>query len=210
MQQLALFSISIFLLLTSCTPSPKNNKNKNIVFEEYFPLKNGVGQIYYVTHLKDADSLLDKNHTNVCLYISINNKQVFYFTDEPKDTNSIIGSQSFCNGAFYFDNGAFFVSPIFWRKDLQSANLDYFEPLFPKEISLDSVYKYRDGEEKRKYIFNKIEDVSIKEKKIPGCLKLTIIQDWPTSHYADSVWFQQGIGVVKWYRSTGRLEEIKL
>lgn len=210
MQQLPLYSLAFFLLLCSCRSSLKNNDNKNIVFEEYFPLKNGTSQIYYVTHLKDADSLLDKNDTNVCLSISINNKQVFYFTDEPGDTNSIIGSQSFCNGAFYFDNGAFFVSPIFWRKDLQSANLDYFEPLFPKEISLDSVYKYRDGEEKRKYIFNKIEDVSIKEKKISGCLKLTIIQDWPTSHYADSVWFQKGIGVVKWYRSTGRLEEIKL
>jgi hypothetical protein len=141
---------------------------------------------------------------------SVKNKEIFYFTDEPSDSNNIIGSQSFCNGAFYFESGNFFFSPIFWQKDLYKVNIAYFEQLFPREILIDSLYKYKDGDEKRNYIFNGLENLSIKGNSFPSCLKLTIIQDWTTSQYSDTVWFQKNVGVVKWIRSTGRVEEIKL
>jgi hypothetical protein len=94
--------------------------------------------------------------------------------------------------------------------DLKKANLGYFERLFPRKIVLDSIYKQQHGDDRRKYIFDKLEDVSIKGKLLPACLKLTIIQDWPTERYVDTVWFQKNTGVVKWLRSTGRLEEIKM
>lgn len=100
-------------------------------------------------------------------------------------------------------------SPVFWKKDLKEANLNYFEILFPKFINIDSVYRYKDGEEKRTYKFSGFETIEIKGSKIDSCLKLIVEQDWITAHYEDTVWFKKNIGVVKWLRSTGRMEELK-
>ncbi|MES2763689.1 MAG: hypothetical protein V4677_15850 [Bacteroidota bacterium] len=125
------------------------------------------------------------------------------------DDNAIVGSLTFCNGSFYFDKGNFYYSPIFWKYELKKANPDYFEILFPDVLKFDTVYKYKHGEEIRKYKFIGFESINIKGKAFPDCLKLTVMQDWPTAHYTDTVWFQKQRGVVKWYRSTGRLEEIK-
>lgn len=208
MKQALLLLILISLL--SCKQAERVNDSKGLLFEQYFPLKSGDKKIFYVSHITDTDTLIAKNDTSFCMSNVIMNKEVFYFTDEPRDSTTLIGSQSFCDGVFYFEDGEFFVSPIFWQADLKQSNLAYFERLFPKKIFLDNIYKQQHGENRRKYIFDKKEDVSIKGKSLPSCLKLTIIQDWPTKQYVDTVWFQKNIGVVKWLRSTGRLEEIKM
>jgi hypothetical protein len=196
--------------LLSCKQAGRVNDTKDFLFEQYFPLRSSDKNIFYVSHITDTDTLIDKNDSSFCMSNIINDKEIFYFTDEPRDSTNIIGSQSFCDGVFYFKDGEFFVSPIFWQVDLKKANLGYFERLFPRKIVLDSIYKQQHGDDRRKYIFDKLEDVSIKGKLLPACLKLTIIQDWPTERYVDTVWFQKNTGVVKWLRSTGRLEEIKM
>jgi len=200
----------ILVGLISCKQTRRVNETKEFLFEQYFPLKNGDKKTYYVSHFTDKDTLLDKNDSSACMSNVIKGKEIFYFTDEPYDSISIIGSQAFCYGVFYFANGEFFTSPIFWQADLKKSNLAYFERLFPKTIMLDSIYKQQHGDQKVKYIFDKLEDVSIKGKLLTACLKLTIIKDWPTEQYVDTVWFQKNNGVVKWLRSTGRLEEIKM
>jgi hypothetical protein len=186
-------------------------EGQEIPFQEYFPLKNGVVRTFYVSHIRKNDTLSDKNDLSICKSISIKGKDIFYFDDElNSDDIQLISSQSFCDGVFYFDNGSFIFSPITWKSELKQANLDYFEALFPKYVRIDTLYKYQDGEEKRKYRFEGFETVYIKGKSFKDCLKLTIIQDWKTAQYIETVWFKKGIGVIKWLRGTGRLEEIKL
>lgn len=183
---------------------------QTITLEEYFPLRKGTVRDFYVSHITETDTLKDKNDISVCKSLLMKGKEIFYFDDEiNSDDTSIIGSQTFYDGVFYYDNGAFMFSPLFWKYELKKANLDYFEPLFPAVIPLDSVFKYQKGEEKRKYKFTGFEDVVIKKRLYKDCLKLTIVQDWSTNQYIDIVWFQRGFGVVKWLRGTGRLEEIK-
>jgi hypothetical protein len=184
---------------------------QTISFREYFPLKNGKVKVFYVSHITHSDTIRDKNDSSFCKSLIIKGREIFYFDDESNSSDTtIIGSRSFCMGVFYYDNGKFMFSPLFWKYELKAANLDYFEPLFPNVITLDKIYKFQDGEEKRKYQFNGFEDVQIKNNLLKHCLKLTIIQDWKTEKYIDLVWFQKGTGVVKWLRATGRLEEIKL
>lgn len=203
--------VCLFLIsLISCKQAERIQEEEGFLFEEYFPIKNNDKKIYYVSHLTGKDTLIDKNDSIVCLSDTVMNKEIFYFTDEPGDSASIIGSRVFCDGVFYFENGEFFVSPVFWRIDLKKANLAYFDKLFPKRVMPDSIYRQEHGDQKRQYIFNKPENVPVKGKLLPACLKLTIIQNWPTQQYVDTVWFQRNTGVVKWLRSTGRLEEIKL
>jgi len=184
---------------------------QKISFGEYFPLQKGVVKHFYVSHITGKDTLRDKNCISICKSEIINGREVFYFDDRlQSDSIEIIGSESFCNGVFFYDNGNFLFSPLFWKYELNKANLDYFETLFPGMIAFDTVYKYQDGEEKRKYKFNGFESINLKGKPYNDCLKLTIIQDWKTAQHTDTVWFYKGTGVIKWLRSTGRLEEIKL
>jgi len=184
---------------------------QTLSLEQYFPLKNGVTKVFYVSHITETDTLQDKNDSSICKSLLVKGKEIFYFDDElNSDDTTIISSESFCNGAFYYDKGNFVFSALNWKYELKAANLDYFETLFPNIVNIDTVYKFQDGEEKRKYKFNGFESISIKNKVLNDCLKLTIISDWKTAQYIDTVWFKKDIGVVKWLRSTGRLEEIKL
>lgn len=198
---------AVFFFLVVIIYGPLHSQT--VHFEDYYPLEKGKATVYYVTRLTVTGSEKYEDDTNVCKSVKIKGRQIFYFDDRTDEETEIIGSQSFCDGAFYYDKGVFMFSPIFWLEDLKKANLDYFEPLFPADITIDSVYKYQYDQQKRKYKFNGFEKVIIKEKVYDDCLKLTVFQDWPTAHYEDTVWFQKGIGVVKWLRSTGRLEEIK-
>jgi hypothetical protein len=200
----------IYILLITISDS---TFGQIVSFKDYFPLKNETIHTFQVSHITSADTIRDKNDLSICRSLLINGKEIFYFSDKLNDNiddNEIIGSQAFCDGVFYYDQGNFVFSPIFWKNDLKKANLDYFDVLFPERISFDTIYKYQDGEEKRKYKFNGFENVDIKGRLFENCLKLTIIQDWKTAQYIDTVWFFKGVGVIKWLRGTGRLEEIKL
>jgi len=187
------------------------SKGQAISFAAYFPLKNENSNLFYVSHIKGTDTIKGNNIYSCCRSLSIKKREIFYFEDDGDEGDtSIIGSNSFCHGVFYFDKGAFFFSPIFWKYELKQANLDYFEPLFPATISVDTVYKFQDGEKRMNYRFTGFEDVVIKDSVFKDCLKLTITQNWITAQYIDTVWFQKGFGVVKWLRGTGRLEEVNL
>lgn len=184
---------------------------QTISFAEYFPLKNENANLFYVSHITGTDTIKGNNTYLCCSSLSINKRQIFYFeNDGDEGDTSIIGSNSFCHGVFYFDKGAFLFSPIFWKYELKQANLEYFEPLFPATISVDTVYKFQNGEERRNYKFTGFEDVVIKDSVFKDCLKLTITRNWITAQYIDTVWFQKGFGMVKRLKSTGRLEEVNL
>ncbi|GAB2821858.1 hypothetical protein [Ferruginibacter profundus] len=179
--------------------------------QDYFPLKNGVVNVFYISHSAKANIITPRFDSSICKSIRVKGREIFYFDDAlHSDDTTIIGSKSFCAGVFYYNDGSFLFSPLFWKYEIKKANLDYFEVLFPKYISIDTIYKFQDGEEKRKYQFTGFETVTIKNKRFTDCLKLTVTQNWKTAQYTDTVWFKKGTGVVKWLRGTGRLEEIKL
>jgi len=164
-----------FIIILSCS---NTLLGQTISLQEYFPLRNGTVRVYYVSHITNSDTLQDKNDTSICKSILVKGKEIFYFDDElNSDDTTIISSESFCHGAFYYDKGNFVFSPLDWKYELKAANLDYFETLFPSIVYIDTVYKIQDGEEKRKYKFNGFESISIKNKTLKDCLKLTIISD---------------------------------
>lgn len=181
---------------------------QTISFDNYFPLKKGDVKYFYVHHITGTDSLKDKDARSVCRSQVVKGTGIYYFSDEAGTKNDLVSANVFCD-VCYYDHGAFLVSPLSWTDELKDANLAYFDTLFPAQLVLNTRYKQQDGEEKRNYTFTGFEPVTIAGTVYPDCLKLVVTQDWPTAHYADTVWFQKGTGVVKWLRSTGRLEELK-
>jgi len=182
---------------------------QTISFEDYFPLKNGDVKYFYVHQIKGTDTLQDKNTRSVCRLRVVKGTGIYYFSDEAGKKNDLVSAIVFCGGVCYYDHGAFLVSPLSRTDEIKDANLAYFDTLFPAQLALNTRYKQQDGEEKRNYTFTSFEPVTIAGTVYLDCLKLVVTQDWPTAHYADTVWFQKGTGVVKWLRSTGRLEELK-
>jgi hypothetical protein len=184
---------------------------EGFVFEEYYPLKKSARQVYYVSHIKEGDTVQDVNDTSVCRSVNVSGKEVFFFNElKDGDSTGCVLCNSFAQGAVYYENGSLMYSPIFHVQDLKIANLYYFEALFPEEVQIDSAYRYKDGNKKLIFRFMGTESLNIRGREFKDCLKLEVTEDWPTAHYVSTVWFHKGLGVVKWHRSTGRLEEIKL
>jgi hypothetical protein len=183
---------------------------QTVSLEQYFPLKKGKANRFYVHHLTKTDTINDKDAVLVCQSIVVKGREIYFFSDvsHTKD-DDLISPNTFCAGVFYYDQGTFLFSPLSWTHEVKEANLAYFDTLFPSQLLLHTPYKHQDGEEKRTYTFVGFENISIAKTTYSDCLKLVVMQDWPTSHYADTVWFEKGLGVVKWLRGTGRLEELK-
>ena len=187
-----------------------NTNAQSVSFKDYFPLKNGKINIYNISQVSENKVEPSSDDSSICKSYTIKEKEIFYFDDHLiSDDYTIIGSQSFPFGVFYYDSGNFMFSPIFWKYELKEANLNYFKILFPKDIQIDSAYYSQDGDEKRTYRFTGFETIERENVSFNNCLKLTVTQDWPTAQYIDTVWFLKDVGIVKWQRGTGRLEEIK-
>jgi len=180
-------------------------------FQDYFPLKADTERVYAVSRMQLHTKPQPYPDAHIwCRSENVKGRDIFYFDDKPRTTeNRIIGSNIFLAGVCYYDAGILYWSPIFWKEELDSANLSYFEPVFPEMVKTDTVYRARDAEKKISYRFMGLEDQTSHGVLIKDCLKLTVLQDWKTAHYEDTVWLKKGVGVVRWMRSTGRLEEIR-
>lgn len=200
------------VILVLISAFPVNALMAQILFQKYFPLQSGAVQQYFVSHIIDGDTITDQVDNKVCRFEIVKGKKIFYLSNIKKENRSgtfIIGSESFASGGFYYQDGNFMFTPIFWKYELKKSGPSRFKLLFPKLIFIDSVYSYNDGDELRTFTFKGFETLAVKKKIMDSCLKLIVEQKWPENKYVDTVWFKKNTGVVKWLRSTGRLEEIK-
>lgn len=183
---------------------------QTISFEDYLPLKAGAEKIYCVRLIKGSDTIKKDDVYSFCRSHKVEDKEVFYFEDgKDAGDRTTIGSNSFCAGAFYFDQGRFFLAPIYWKYELSTIKLTHFGQLFPARIFIDTIYGY--GWNNRvKYKFTGFEDLVIEKKKFKNCLKLTITQAWNPYQPVDTIWFHKKTGIVKWSKSTERIEELRV
>lgn len=199
-----------FLILITCFISMGLNA-QTVHFSEYFPLNDSTEKIYKVTRLQKKGPPLDYEDSHTwCFKQQVKGQDIYYFDDAPQDsTGKIIGSRIFLSGVCYYSHDTLYRSPVFWKYELDSATLHSFKPLYPPAVQLNKIYQTKDGDELRKYRFTGFENLTLNGRTYPRCLKMTILQIWPNKCYSDTVWFGKGIGVVKWIRSTGRVEELK-
>jgi hypothetical protein len=199
-----------FILLITSLSLHLCPRAQEISFQDYFPLKTGSVQVYTVSHNGNYFNEYDPEK-KICRSELVKGTKVFYLADAAKkgDTSSI-GPEAFVNGVFFFSKGNFMFSPVYWKYELKKVKPEKFRLLFPKQIRFDTVYVSKIDEETRKYKFTGFETTYVEGAKLDSCLKLEVEQIWPSQTYKDIVWFKKATGVVKWQRSTGRLEELQL
>jgi hypothetical protein len=211
-----IFCFLFVLGLASCITPGKSAKNapekpkQSFSFEEYFPLKEHAVLIYHVqfdgvaggAKVNEDDSCIFKIH-------KLEGIDVYYIDRHTNDEETIIGTNAFCFGAFYFNNGQFMFTPAFWRDELEESKPKDYSTLFPKTSYTGTIYESVEGSKTIKYKFTGFENVKIKDRTYPGCLKLEMTEIWPDTVYTATAWFMKGVGMVKWIRYTGRIEELK-
>ena len=137
------------------------------------------------------------------------NCTAYYFNDI--DGTTLIAGNMFGLGLFLKDydglygieaNSSYFISDIDCSQQQKILHnyINFFE-----EIE----YKGFNGDAKYLIEVEGFEDIEVPAGKFQECLKIRIKTKWDSGkEYVEYVWLAKGVGLVKWKKATGRLDEL--
>jgi hypothetical protein len=177
--------------------------NNSACLGEYFPLIEGStytyrctlddGRIYVGTSVLRSHSLPD-------------NTEVFYFDDG----GGYIETSIFGLGCYYFENGKLWTIEGSHKDDLQSISAINSQ-LIGSELLPDStiVVKSDDDNPITTLTAEGFESITIASGNFEKCLKINIHEQWLSgTEYNSTAWLAKDVGVVKWHRTTKRMDEL--
>ena len=138
----------------------------------------------------------------------IEGHKVFYAL-KPKDSiyyDASFGPNHFLFSALIFENKKIYIAPAYDLKDLNRLKYSDFKYFIPEKISTRDTIKIVDRK-KQTLLYNfRIDNATIKGRIYRNCLSVELATIWPDTTYHSKVWLQKNIGVLKWIRSTGRVD----
>jgi hypothetical protein len=175
----------------------KNPKDSSFLVEKFSGIKknnNGIEEDYY---------LLNK-------FILTNNIKVFYQINEAykKSPNPFIGTNNFFQSVFLFKNDSIYFLPTNYKNEINDLNINKFKFYFPKILHKKDTVSYYTSKIYNKLTGFRLEDIEINNKRLKKCLYIKQIQTYgqfPDTSISEA-WFNKKYGLVKWIRSTGRVE----
>jgi hypothetical protein len=211
---LAIFFLCV--LLNSCTTVKtrdffKLEENKIETYNGVF-IKNAndnnyrqVEQLY--GSISKSDTIIGKTEI-VHKAIDIDGNKAFYAV-ATKDTlreNPNIGTNYFLGSALIFSNDTTFIAPVYEKADLTKLTFNDFKYKIPPSVTKkDSVVII--DRKKRMVLYNfRKTTLTIDNKKFADCLSFEIRDVWPDALYGEKIWLHKRYGLLKWIRSTGRIE----
>jgi hypothetical protein len=143
--------------------------------------------------------------------------EAFYFVD---GDDGIIGTSIFTRGLCIRDREGVATVPCFFAREIQNVRLNNNAALVLAEPPVPgSVVEYRipplpeQGHRKRlRLTVAGFEHVTVPAGEFKDCLKVTVEELWSEGKhgkavtYTGHVWLAKDVGVVKWIRTTGRVE----
>jgi hypothetical protein len=182
---------------------PNINDTMKIKIRDYFPLKLNT---YYVYNNNNGYDELD---TNVCKKKLLKNKEIFYFAECYNKYDIVsIGTTMFGKGIYYYQNDTLFTLEADYEKDINEKEIIDSKVFIPAYLKVgDSINLDLDGNNQT-LTYLKKEDLQIGTILYKDCIKLKIIDSWPDTLYLEYVWLKKDIGLVKWMRATGRIDEL--
>jgi len=216
---IALSPLAIFflcVLLNSCTTIKtteffKLEENKIETYNGIF-IKNANDNNYRLVEqlfgsISKSDTIIDKKEI-VYKTIDIDGNKAFYAV-ATKDTlkkNPNIGPNYFLFSAFIFSNDTTFIAPVYEKADLTKLKFNDFKYKIPPTVTRkDSVVIIDRKKRMVLYNFHKTT-LMIDNKKFSDCLVFEIRSVWPDALYGEKIWLHKKYGLLKWIRSTGRIE----
>ena len=176
-------------------------------YESYFPLIENSKYTYKGRFRGRGD---EKSIIIVKRFIK-NGVEYFYFVQEKDlgDAPAIIGSAMFGAGVYLKESNNLYTIECFWKWDLEKVTPSAKQimlafPLVKGDKKTTSYGKER----KVSFTFLGFEDVDIPAGQFDKCAKIMIEDKWPGKKYTGYAWLAKNIGLIKWIRSTGKVEEL--
>jgi hypothetical protein len=144
--------------------------------------------------------------------VDIEGYKAFYAV-ETIDTiqkNPSIGPNHFLFAAMIFHNDTTFVAPVYRKEDLRKLKFLDFKYKIPAKVSSKDSVVIIDLKKTMILSHFKKTSITIDARTFPDCLTFTIRDIWPDAKYTGTVWLDPNYGVLKWIRSTGKIETRKL
>ena len=211
-----LIIIFLCVLLNSCTPIKtieyfKLEENKIETYNGIF-IKNANDNSYKQIEqlfgsISKSDTIIDKKEI-IYKTIDIEGNKAFYAV-ATRDTirkNPNIGPNHFLFSTLIFFNDTTFIAPVYEKADLTKLKFNDFKYKIPPSVTKkDSVVII--DRKKRMVLcnFHKAA-LTIDNKKFSDCLVFEIREVWPDALYGEKIWLHKKYGLLKWIRSTGRIE----
>lgn len=174
-----------------------------IKIKDYFPAKPSFHYVY------DLNNGYGESDTNICKVGKLNDKDIFYFAEcYDKYNIVVIGSTVFGCGIYFYQNDSLYTIEADYEKDIKAEELGAPALLIPALIKPGDSTTLDLRTDKKVFTFLKREDLTIGNVKHYDCIKLKIKDYWDHSIYLGYIWLEKNVGLIKWMRDTGRVDEM--
>lgn len=190
--------VFLFSCLVSCTTF------KTI---DYFRLEEDKVESYNGFFVNWNNDTLEQRTEIVNKTFLIDGEKAFYCieTKDTIDIDPIIGSRHFLFSAIIFKDNSILIAPIFWKQDLLSLKIKDFKVQFPSVLTKNTRITYSIDESTTIITGFRKTSIVIEDKKF-NCLYFELNTSWPDDSYKAMVWLNKKHGILKWIRTTGRIE----
>lgn len=199
------YKFIFFLLLMVALPTC-HSQITNI--SRYFPLNEGDIYQYHGKYNNKED-------TNSFLVNSIflpNKQKLHYFQrGTTKRDDDFFGPNMFGNGLYFVFESKIFTLEAAFINEVDNLDFNNKQKLLPEsllsgsKVTIDSNY----NNSKDTIEILGFENINVPFGKFNESLKLKITTSWSNGDIHESfVWLAKGIGVIKWIRATGRIDEL--
>jgi hypothetical protein len=177
--------------------------DKTIVrIRDYLPCKKSAHYVY------SNNNGYGEFDTNICKTRRLGKQDIFYF-EECYDKNGMlsIGTTMFGYGIYFYRNDSLFTMEADYEKDIAENRIGDAGLLLPANMSIGDSAILESPDKRETFTLLAKEDIQT-NTVLKDCIKFKIKTYWPGTVYIGYVWLQKGVGLVKWMRSTGRIDEL--
>jgi len=207
------YIIAITILIFSCksnsaqetdTASNQLINKSTVILKEYLFFNENDTRVYECTFRdkKSIDTVIIKTfkiENEVSFYPWENDKQFFFIS-----TNSFLGGTSILR------NDSLFFKAVEKESSLIKLTSPELKLLFPNIIEIGQTYSSVNIYDKKvEYKIISKTDITILDIKYNDCIHIRKTEYWDKNKNVDNIWVAKNVGVVKWERSTGRVEQLK-
>ena len=161
--------------------------------------------------ISSSDSVSDKwEITFKTRYIDGNK---LFYSIKTKDTlnkDARIGPSYFLFSAMIFNDREILLAPCYDITQLENLKMSDFNYRIPEKVNRnDSIIIYDNPKKMVLSNFRK-ENLKIDDKEFQNSLSFNITDQWGTRRTTGKVWLSKKFGLLKWIRTTGRIETRQL
>lgn len=174
---------------------------------DYFPVLPSQYYIY------DPNNGYGETDTNQCRTIVLQGKEIFYFAEcySPNEIISI-GTEMFGSGIYFYRNDSLFTIDADYEQDIYEKDLSDAAILLPAYIkpgdSLTVANNNWKSWKREVLTYLRHEDIIVKDRSYQDCIKIKILTYYDDSIYLEYIWLKKNVGLIKWMRATGRIDEL--